>query len=318
MPRRLVSASLALALLATGAIAQPPKTKPAPAPQAPAKADQPAPAKDETPLKGPTVATPSARPTLVQRDFAGKVIRLEMSPAEAAVKLLKLDDATRAKVDAVIQERSALLDKIVTDNLELLVKLQGARENPDQKEYGRLTRELAEKSTPLAQRGALAVELAGVLPADANTELKRLIQEYWKAIVDEDTAKPASQREPSEMDQPPSAPASDPAAKREAMRDEVRKMTGLEVKRAYERTIGARARDFDALIKDLNLSPEQESKIRKIVGDSFQKTYGKETAQERSRIFWLVYQALDADQQKALIAKVSPHSPAAESLKPAK
>lgn len=316
MPRRLLAASiLALTVHAPGAIAQPPKTRPSPAAQPPAKADQPAPAKDEAPLKGPTVASPETKPTLVQRDFAGKVIRLEMQPAEAAVKLLRLDDATRAKVDAVILERSALLDKIVTDNLELLVKLQGAREAPDKAEYGRLTHELSEKSTPLVQRGPLAVELAGILPPAANSELRRLMQEYWKAIVDEDTARPASEREPSEISTPA---GNDPGSQREAMRDEVRTMTGLEVKRAYERTIGARSRDFDALIKDLNLSPEQESKVRKIAGDSFQKTYGKATPQERARVFWQVYQVLDAQQRKALLAKVSPHSPAADSLKPAK
>lgn len=312
MPRLPFAALTVAAVLASPAVAQPSKkgiepAKPNPAPAAapaqPTSAPAATPA-DPAPLKGPSATTPDAKPSLVRRDFSGKIIRLDMQPAEAAVQLLNLGEPDRAKVDAILLDRSKILDQIVTDNLELLVKLQGARESGNAQLLAQLTRDLADKAAPLAKRGPLATELMGVLPKAQGDELKRLVQEYFKAIVDEDLAKPASEREPSDM----SAPARDngPDSRARAMRNEVLAMTGVEIKRAYDRTIGSQARDFDQMIRDLNLTPEQESKVRQLVGESFQKTYGKATPQERSRVFWKVYEVLDPAQKQALIAKISP------------
>jgi hypothetical protein len=305
----LLLAVAALAGAPSPAAAQPPGKAPAPAPSTP-PARAAAPSDDAAPLRGPAVSIPDSRPTLVQRDLSGRVVRLDTQPAEAAVRLLPLDDATRAKVDAILLERSAILDRIVTGNLELLARLESARDGADPAERARLTRELAEKSAPLVQRGPLAAELIRALPAEQGAELRRLVQEYWKAIADEAAARPASEPamapDHDAADEPP-APAAGgrgEADRRRAMRDEVLRMTGAEVRRAFQRTIGAQARDFDALIRDLNLSPEQESKVRQVVGDSFQRTYGKATPQERAQVFWRVYRLLDAQQQRDLLARV--------------
>src|SRR5262249_2250392 len=137
------------------------------------------------------------------------------------------------KVDAIILERSKMLDQLVTDNLELLVKLQGAREGGDKTAAATLRKELSEKATPLIQRGPIATEIAGVLSKEQGTEPRGLRQEYWQAIVAEDTAKPASQREADDdqaMLTDPHAPAHTPPSnpirdRKAAMRDEVLAMT---------------------------------------------------------------------------------------------
>ncbi len=128
-----------------------------------------------------------------------------------------------------------------------------------------------------------------------------MIQEYWKAVVDEDLAKPAAERERAPL-RPTKAPAWTISAR--PPRTEFARLAGQEIKSAYERTIGQQSRDFDALISQLGLTPEQESKVRKIVGDSFNKTYGKAAAPERAQVFWKVYAELDATQKQQVLDRI--------------
>lgn len=83
-------------------------------------------------------------------------------------------------------------------------------------------------------------------------------------------------------------------------------MIGQEVRRSYERVVGQQAADFDALIKSLNLSEAQESKVRQIVGDSFQKYEGKIPANERAKLIALVWRELDGSQREILLKRLRP------------
>ncbi|MBX3358669.1 MAG: hypothetical protein KF745_09595 [Phycisphaeraceae bacterium] len=303
MIRCLLAASvLGLSLTAASALAQPGKAtgKTAPAKPASTPAD---PTSDGSALKGPAVTAAAVAPTLVQRDFSGKVVRLETNPAEAAVRVMPLDAASRAAVDRILLERSRLLDQLVTENLQTISLLHNAREAGDKAEATRLVQELAAKAKPLRDRGVLAQELIAALPPDEGKELKRMVQEYWKAVVDEDLAKPASERE----DKSPGATRM--AGVRDSARTEFARIAGQEIKSAYERTIGQQSRDFDALIAQLSLTPAQESKVRKIVGDSFNKSFGKATPNERAQVFWKVYAELDETQKKQILERIGgPHA----------
>lgn len=252
-------------------------------------------------LSGPKVQTPAsnAKPTLVRRDFSGKLVRLDVHPAEAAVKLLTLDDQTRAKVDAILLERSRLLDQLVTENLPLLVQLQSARASGDKKAAARCLAQLSEKAQPLRDRGQLAQQLLAVLPPEQGRQLKSLIQEYWAELVREELASKAGE-------QPTPDPSPRRADMRQVMRQQLLAIAGDEIRRAYERTISARAADFNDLLKDLNLTAEQESRIRKIVGDAFQNTGGNPTPQDHARAFAQVWPILDQSQQTALIRRLNP------------
>lgn len=310
MSRSTVTSILAACLLTSAAAAQP----------APQKAPQKAPAQtkpandaahaddaaDAAPLRGPAVdTTAKAAPSLVQRDFAGRIVKLDIPPAEAAAKLMTLDDDARAQVDRILLERSRILDKIVTDNLELLVRLQGAREGGEREEVARVFQELSAKAQPLRDRGQLAQELLGVLPDEQGRELRRLMQEYWQAIVKQELD---DKKNPGGVMDDAAAPAANPRRdNREVMRQEMLAVVGGEIRRAYERTIGSAARDFDTLLAELNVTPEQESRIRKIVGDSFQASYGKATVQERTAVFAKVYEVLDEQQKTEVIRRLGPH-----------
>lgn len=257
-------------------------------------------------LAGPRVATPEARPTLIRRDAAGKVEPLEVQPAEAAAHLLKLDPAVRAEVDRILRERAAILDTIVADNLRIIVQAAGARESGDAAEAARLFRELSEKAGPLRARGPLQRELAAVLPEAEAAELRRLILEYTQARMADLAASPAAGAAEA-MDQgaeaggaPKGGPGGRAGRGADPLRQEMTRLIGVEIKRSYERVVGQQAADFDTLLRELNVTPEQESTIRKVVSDSFIANYGKTTAAERARVFATVYAELDEAQRATL------------------
>ncbi len=250
------------------------------------------------PLAGPSLATaPAPKPTLVQRDFAGKLVRLDVAPAEAAVKVIELNPPTRAKIDAILIARAAVLDQIVSDNLELLVRLQGVRDAADKSKARETYQELIDKSEPLRARGTLVDELTGALSVDQAAQVRSMTQKYVAAaiaqrVADKTAGKDLSFREKNR-------------AQREAAREETLALIGQEFRRAYERTVGQRAADFETLLKDFSVTPEQESKIRKIVQDNFTSTYGKPTPQQRAKAFWEVYAMLDEPQRQQLLKRVA-------------
>ncbi|MFN7315176.1 MAG: hypothetical protein ACK5VN_05840, partial [Phycisphaerae bacterium] len=58
---------------------------------------------DADSLAGPKIAAKDAeKRTIVRRDFQGKLERLDERPEIAAVRMLPLDEATRAAVDTII------------------------------------------------------------------------------------------------------------------------------------------------------------------------------------------------------------------------
>src|SRR5436853_2085458 len=121
MPMRAVAAAITLAL-AAGAWAQD---------KAPSKPD---------PLGGPRVngGERVGPATLVQRDFSGKIKRLEVPPEEAALERLNLDQPTREKIQSVLAARAQVLDKIVVDNIDLVVRFANARQAGDKPEQIKL------------------------------------------------------------------------------------------------------------------------------------------------------------------------------------
>jgi hypothetical protein len=250
------------------------------------------PAKSGAPLSGPKVADPAAarETTLVKRDFNGKLIRLEMEPARAAVELLELDDATRAEVDRVLLERDALMDQFVTDNLKDIASLANAFASKDRDGIRASVEPLWAKFEPIRARGLLASEIALILPPDKQRELESLTREYWRAAV-------ADRR----------AAGGDKGEKLNAvgaMAHEALLVFGQEIKRSYERTVGQESRNFEEFLGSLNLTPEQESVIRREVENVFITTYGKPTKLQQAQMFKKVWDVLEPEQRKVVAERI--------------
>jgi len=259
----------------------------------------------DAPLSGPSVTTPAKKATIVERDVAGKVKRLDATPAEAAVRAMKLDKETRAKVDEIFAKQAAALDAIVSENLKLIVQVSQAKDSGKHDEQRAALAELMEVAKPLRDRGMLGQQLAGVLSAEETRQMRTMVQGYFEAVQKDledapamapDAAKPDGAAGKSDKKRGPDRGGS-------AMRGEILQIAGNEIRRAYERVVTQRSREFDETLKTLGLTPEQESKVRKIVGDSFVAKYGKASPAEQARVFREVYLTLD-ESQRAQLAKM--------------
>ncbi len=244
-------------------------------------------------LAGPRVAEAGERKaTLVESDYEGKVKRPEVAPEEAAIKLLDLSDAEQAAVDAVLAERTRLMDAFITDHLDLLTRLGSASESGDKAAQLRAVLEAFAATEPIRAKGPLARQLRGAL-APANQErFDALMKEYWDAVVAErqQAAKKAGKRE----------------GRLGIITDERFKAFGREIERAFGRIVGGGAeREFDEFIAALELRPEQERPIRRMAEEFAIRTKFKPTeAQERDFIL-KVASMLDQKQRRLLAERIA-------------
>jgi hypothetical protein len=235
-------------------------------------------------LAGPKVKTGVARKSLVEREFGGKLKRLDVDPAQAALELLDLSEEERIATDRVRFERAAIMDKLVTDNLREVAEMANAFQARDTMEGLRLLKELFDKADTWRARGRLEDELAAELSEPNAAELRRITKEYLDAAIAESAAEPGLNGKPR--------------GRLGALMHERLTTLGHEIRQSYERTIGAGAKDLDALLKRLAVTPEQESVIRAVIQDTYVATYGKPTKAQQAAAFLKIYGELDAEQRK--------------------
>lgn len=246
-------------------------------------------------LRGPSVKEEPKDASLVQRDFSGKIKRLDTDPTLAALEKISLTPEEKAAAEKIITERNTILDRLVLDNLQELVALNGARQAGDRAGARAKLADLLEKMKPLTSRGRLVDELKSVLPESKHAELVRLTGEYTQASIADRMENPEAQ---GEMGAALAKRTRNPRAGAAAA--EFLENFGQEIKRSYERVLGSRAKDFDKLINQLQLSPEQEAKVRRIATDLIQKANGKPSPRETTRAFFEIYRELDVDQRQIL------------------
>ncbi len=243
------------------------------------------------PLSGPKVAAPAPKTSLIERGLDGKVRRLEVPAEEAALDLLTMTEEENAKVETVMTERNAILDKVVGQNIEILLRLQGLQaEGPSRQDAQAALRELVEKLQPLRERGSLRDEVAGAMSADNAAKFRTLVEEYWKAVADEAVAE-------AKKEDPNAAPARVVARVR-------LQAVGQEIRRSYDRKIASGKNQLDQAVAKLGLTPEQEDKVRNMATDYFQKTLGKATPQQRREFFQKLMRELTPAQRQALLSEL--------------
>lgn len=245
------------------------------------------------PLRGPSVqerATPS-RATLIERDSDGRIRRLELDPALAALEKVALDKQTRERADKIVVARLTVLDRIVQDNFIAIAELAQAHQAGDKKPARKLLADLYTKARPYLDRGPLLEELRPALPADTHARLKIMVDEYTNACIDERMLGP---------DEHGKKPARIGAVFAENLH-----VLGQEVRRSYQRTVQAGGGELDQLIKDLGLTPEQEAKIRTRITDAYLDSQGKPSRVQQARVFLESYQDLNTEQRQRLVRIVN-------------
>ncbi|MEO1007619.1 MAG: hypothetical protein AAFX79_03575 [Planctomycetota bacterium] len=243
-------------------------------------------------LGGPSVEAAATRATLVSRTYAGELERLSRHPAEAALDFVEPPEATRPAIEAILAERRAVLDGLVIDRLDLLIKLGNGGGASDRREA---IAELARAMAPLARKGALGDRIRAELPPEAAAEHERLEQEYNEAALADRVRLLSEERRGGERGLRFRARA-------------IERLVGLgaEVRSAYERTLLQRAQELDELIAKLDLTPDQESNVRRIIQRYGEKTLlnpdkRSQTERDRLGVFLEVAKELTPEQRRTLI-----------------
>jgi hypothetical protein len=275
-----VTGTLALALLAGSVVAQP--SSPAP----PAK---PEPCVDCPPLP-PGVSDGAGNFSIVTRDERGRAQRLDVNPAQAAARKLPLSDDARRAVEQVLGERERQLDTFVRDNLRDVLRLQSASSAGNTGEARRIVNDLRDKSDVLRRAGHLAQDLAPALTPEQNELLSRLVRDYWQALVRDESESARVRGDRFDMAL--------------FMSNESAAMTGAELRGAYTRVFGEATRDFDDALRALNLTPEQDFKVRKLAPESFRKSYAALSPEQRLGQFVEVLGTLTPEQREQLLVSV--------------
>lgn len=321
-----IAHSAALVVFCLGAVpaysAEPGPAEPKPE-SAPTTAD---------PLAGPRVREggstdrPAGAPTLIERTFEGKLKRYDTRIEEAAAERLDLSPAERDKVSAILAARAAKMDSIVRENVELLLKGLSARESGDRKLIRENLLAMREKFGDLADRGGLLDELADALPTEKADQLHAVVQEYWRALIEEETLKQRRDRvkfmedapandEPGEhdsKDEPApdmdSMPNQQTGGTRAGNRQVLVRLAleefGREIKRSYDRIAQDGQKRLDEVVKQLALTPEQESRVRQIALQHAQESKLNPSARQKTKLFFDVLRELTPDQRRKFMELV--------------
>jgi len=195
---------------------------------------------DDPPLlSGPVVDAEAERATLVRRDFSGDFQRLERHPAEAALDLVReihhLNEEQAKAIDAILTERRRVLDELVIDRLDVLIKLANGGSDADRAEaIAVLRRAMA----PIMRKGQLGDRIRRHLPTDAATEHQRLEREYLDAAIEDRV----------ELLEAENGGMGERGLRLRARAIEMLVGLGAEVKGAYERTIVQQGQRVEELI----------------------------------------------------------------------
>ncbi len=253
---------------------------------------------DKPLLAGPSVDIQAEHTTLVHRDFSGEFQRLDRHPAEAALDLVRerfaIDEDSAQAIDAILAERRKTLDDLVVDRLDVLIKLSNGGNDEDRAEAIAVLRQAM---GPIARKGQLGDRIRRHLPTDAATEHQRLEREYLEAAIEDRVA--LLQAEGGTM--------GERGLRMRARAIEMLVGLGAEVKGAYERTIVQQGQRVDELIALLNLSPDQEGKVRRIIQEYGEKTLlskeARDDASSRLAVFLEVAAELTPEQRRTLLER---------------
>lgn len=253
-------------------------------------------------LAGPSAAAAPAPPTIVDRGFDGALEPLDDEPEVAAAFRLKLEDDRRAKVEAIAAARAAAFEGIVLANYDDFLRLGNDLRSirtmaPDARTaaLGRL-RDLRSALRPFVARGTFLDECAAELTEQQRADANRMAGE-WRAARMAELAKETGMADGGSPD----------AAVRERLEARMQlESLGQMVKRTIQRRADARNAQFEAVVRQLDLGPEQAEKVKAVFMEiAVEEIQGKRergqlSMRERRRVFGELAKILDETQRGKL------------------
>jgi len=242
-------------------------------------------------LAGPVVREGREdRPSLVARDFDGRVRILDELPEEAALKMLTLTKSEQRGAQRILDRRARHLDDFVSNNTLLLTQLDTADKAGNKVAGLVLGLTAVDQLRPMLDDGPLEKQLRAVLePANAE-RLSGLVREYEReAAADKRQSADADGKVPNRFE-------AAVATRAEGFMKEV--------ERAYLRVESSGELAFRILFKGTNLTAEQSSRIRELLDLHQAKTKGNATEQENGMLFFAIAPLLRPEQQKRLMENI--------------
>jgi hypothetical protein len=257
----------------------------------PAFAEPTTPPPTPAPLSGPKVEDRPREDTIVARDFRGGVVRAETTPEEAAVRLMGLTGIESAPLDKIFLERARELDEFVVKNIDLLIKLNTAGATGDKGDQLKLLLEAGGKLRGLWAHGTLRKRVRAALPPERLAEFDTLMKEYDDAVVAEKhAATPAGQK---------------PEGRFGVLLGERLESLGREIARAYQRQEASGDLIYAFLLRDADLSADQEKKVKNIIRAYADATRGREPSEkEKADLYFRVMKELNDAQRDAFNAVI--------------
>jgi hypothetical protein len=246
---------------------------------------------DEPLLSGPKVDIEPTGTTLVRHDIHGRLRRLDALPELAAVELLDLSDATRAKVDRIITERTALFDRFVIKSLDLFIELESADIAKDTFEQSRLLGVMFHRLEPLTRRGSLGREIAGVLPRDQRVRFRSLVRSYWTAVLDDERAMAEN--------------AGEKIGRLDIFRRETERQLRTAIEQSIERQTTALGIGIEIILQRLDLNTEQNAKVRELIEDAMDRNGGEASEDDQGLLMLKVLSVLDERQRAIAIRAIA-------------
>ncbi len=132
-------------------------------------------------LAGPTIVEASRAPSIISRDNSGRIEELA-EPELVAVRLLPLNDESRAVVESLHAQRREIFSRISREQLGELLKVQAGFATPPPS-AGTVFRALRLLGAykPYLDRGTLLDEAGPILAGQA-PEARRMVGEYTLAV----------------------------------------------------------------------------------------------------------------------------------------
>jgi hypothetical protein len=272
-------------------------------------------AAQSVPLEGRSTTmdeAPKTRPSIVHRGFHGEVTLIEDQRIEvAAVRAMPLDDAVRARVDAVLAERASQVSHAMLEHYELFLQLQSAlqfgqptgttQERRAQRERLRsLSKQMQEAISPLLNP-PLIDRLAKELPEADATQLREIVAEYHEAAAPAMQERREQAGRSSALNARAKQPARANAARKEVASQHLTELraTVREMARSLASLVQERRERLESLLGTIEATPEQRSKIDAIVrrdGNALQPTQ-----EQRDSALRDILALLTLEQRRALL-----------------
>ncbi len=237
--------------------------------------------------------------TLVERDLAGHVRRLEISLESAALqritRVFSLSKADIAPAEQVIAKRAAKIDAFVENNIDLLTKLGTAFAGTDKVDQAQLLLEATGKLQSSLLESPMERQVQDVLPKQYQRPFQQLVTGYWDAIAEDRLSDPATNKNAEGK----------PETRLSVLGSERTAALGKQIELSLQRSLKSGTLAYSYLMKGITVTREQEPKLREFFAAHAEASKGDATDEQNKKLFWQVYSVLDADQQTIALRNVN-------------